>query len=454
MKTKNKMLALLEIAIVLCSVFLVALPGIVADQTTQKAGVGTVTAAASKIYERGPLDVFGNANDDDIIDMRDTTYIKLVIFAKKPKTELADANYDGKISMLDVGQTKLIILGKEKKLTFIDLFGEAETVNKPIKRLISLGIKGPVAVRAIGAGDLIVAVGTYTTRKEIFFPELSKLPGIKDDYEMMLSLEPDAVQPNLEMKRYAIDGLPKKREFQEKLPGIPLICLNMRETEVLPENVRTLGYILDKEDEAKEYSDWLERYINKFTALTEGLSKDEQPNYYFESHGKPWRSVCPGSRFDWPVTLGGGYNIAADVIGPDHHLYGHSYFDVDAEWVLEQNPEYIISGRSGASGEGLGGYDTDDPSGVIASIQEYMTRPGLRETDAAKNKRIYYLGGGLSNGGGSSIVGAAYMGKLFQPALFKDIDPQAIHQEFIDSFCLGLDFDVREHGVFFYPPLE
>ncbi|MCK4736433.1 MAG: ABC transporter substrate-binding protein, partial [Methanophagales archaeon] len=376
---------------------------------------------------------------------------KLAIFGKKAKTDLADANNDGKISMLDVGQTKLIILGKEKKLRYIDLFGEAVTVNKPINRLINLGYKGPEAVRAIGARDLIVALGS--AKSKIFFPELSKLPAIQDDYEMMLSLEPDAVQTNLEMKRYAIDGLPKKRELQEKLPGIPLICLNMRENDVLPENVRTLGYILDKEDEAKEYIDWLEGHINEFKALTEGLSKDERPKYYSESHGKVWGTVCPGSRFDWPATIGGGYNIVADVIGPDHPFYGHSYFDIEAEWVVEQNPEYMITYRSGASGEGLGGYDTDDPSGVIASIQEYMTRPGLRETDAVKNKHIYYLGGNLYNGGGSSIIGAAYMGKLFQPALFSDIYPQAIHQEFIDRFCPGVDFDVSEHGVFFYPPL-
>jgi iron complex transport system substrate-binding protein len=58
----------------------------------------------------GYLKIYGNANEDDTLDMRDVTYIKLVIFGKKPATTLADANYDGKISMLDVGQTKLIIL--------------------------------------------------------------------------------------------------------------------------------------------------------------------------------------------------------------------------------------------------------------------------------------------------------------------------------------------------------
>jgi iron complex transport system substrate-binding protein len=107
MKTKNKMIALLEIAIVLCSVFLVSIPAI-----------------AAEIYAPGLLDVFGNANEDDTIDMRDLTYVKLIFFGKKPETELADAKYDGKINPLDFIQIKLIIVGKERELTYIDILGE------------------------------------------------------------------------------------------------------------------------------------------------------------------------------------------------------------------------------------------------------------------------------------------------------------------------------------------
>jgi iron complex transport system substrate-binding protein len=40
------------------------------------------------------LEIYGNANEDDTIDMRDLTYVKLIFFGKKPETELADAKYD------------------------------------------------------------------------------------------------------------------------------------------------------------------------------------------------------------------------------------------------------------------------------------------------------------------------------------------------------------------------
>jgi hypothetical protein len=32
------------------------------------------------------------------------------------------------------------------------------------------------------------------------------------------------------------------------------------------------------------------------------------------------------------------------------------------------------------------------------------------------------------------------------------MDPKAIHQEYVDF--QGIDFNVREHGVFVYPPME
>ncbi|NQE05387.1 hypothetical protein C5S32_05915 [ANME-1 cluster archaeon GoMg1] len=55
---------------------------------------------------------FGDANEDGTIDIKDVTYIKLIIFGKKPTTELADANQDGRINVGDVIQIKLIILRK------------------------------------------------------------------------------------------------------------------------------------------------------------------------------------------------------------------------------------------------------------------------------------------------------------------------------------------------------
>ena len=438
---KTKTIALLEMAIVLCSMLLMALPAI--------------AAANEKTYKHTDLDVFGNANGDDIIDMRDTTYIKLAIFGKKPETELADANNDGKVSMLDVGQTKLIILGKEKKLTFIDIFGEAVTVNKPINRLVNMGFYCVDVTRILGAKDILVAVGYDRSERPIFYPEISKLPvvGSSDpniDYEYILSLKPDAVATNLEA-RWAVAGagLEKKRIFEEKLPGLPLICLNMREPDVLPENVRTYGYIIDREDEAEKFIDWFEGYYNMFRARTDGLSEDERQSIYLEFHGHRYKTKGSGDRYVQAFIIAGGRNIADDIVGPDDPQYSSS-FTVDPEWVVEQNPNFIFV--EGLSWKYPGAYDTDDPSTYVAARRELLDRPELANVNAVKYGHVYVLDAELFGGAGETVIGAAYSAKLFHPDLFADIDPQAIHQEFVEFH--GLDFNVKEHGVFVYPPYE
>jgi hypothetical protein len=82
MKTNlNKLL----IAIVLCVLFLVALPGI-----------GIAAAQADET-----LDIYGNANEDDTIDMRDFTYTARMILWLEDETTLADANFDGDVNVLD-----------------------------------------------------------------------------------------------------------------------------------------------------------------------------------------------------------------------------------------------------------------------------------------------------------------------------------------------------------------
>jgi len=48
------------------------------------------------------------------------------------------------------------------------------------------------------------------------------------------------------------------------------------------------------------------------------------------------------------------------------------------------------------------------------------------------------------------FVGIGYLAKWLHPDLFSDLDPQAIHQEYLNKFQ-GLDYDLSKKGVFVYP---
>ena len=431
MKTKNKAVVLVEIAVVLCSMFLVALPGI--------------AAAASEIYEPGPLDVFGNANEDDIIDMRDTTYIKLVIFGKKPKTDLADANYDGKISMLDVGQVKLIIFGMQKQLTVEDDFGEAVTFRFPIERFIYHGHNAFVyeTLRAIGVEDRLVGItDRFVTPgkarySENYFPELVGFTNVgilnSPDYEVITELKPDAVITDEESY---LD--------REKMPGIPVIAMDVR-LKQFTGNTRKYGYIFDKREEAEEYINWRNGWENVIKERTGVLSEDEKPLVFGAYPQADFTSfwIWGGNSPEGPpLVIAGGRNIGEEL--------EPTWPQVDREWIIERNPGVIIF----AVPVKIYRYDIYDPSEVIAVREQFLHLPEFAEVDAVKNTDVHIIHyAHFMVGGATCLLAEAYFAKWFHPKLFEDIDPEAIKQEYVTRFQHS-DFNVKEHGVFVYPPLS
>ena len=454
MKTKTKMIAFVEIAIVLCSVFLVAIPAIAADQTMQKVSASGVTAA-SAIYEPGPLDIYGNANEDDTIDMGDVVYVKLAIFGKKPKTELCDAKYDGRINVLDVIQTKLIILGKEKEITIIDGNGEPITVPKPVERIVVLYMDTAELLRVLNAGDKIVGVSGSIKRWTVHFPELSELPSVGGfgawsiDYEAVLNLNPDVLltfgEPTAAM--------------QEKLPGVAVIFLGLYRPNLSnPERskytagVRKMEYILDKEEEAEKFLKWRIGWINEIKSRTEGLSEDEKPrvfNYvspYTPGVYQTYSKLYKASQMNH---IAGGKNIADDL--PEFIQSAKVTITVDPEWVIDQNPDFIVA--QVVLEKVAHGYAVDDPSEMAALRDDIMSRIQLANVNAVKTENVYIMSGNYRNDASGYFIGAAYMAKWFHPDLFEDMDPLAIHQEYLTRFQ-HFDYNVYEHGVWVWPPLE
>ena len=446
MKKKTKIVTMAEIAIVLCSLFLVASPAIAAEQTTQE----VITTASEDDYVLG---VYGNANEDDTIDMRDLTYVKLIFFGKKPETELADAKYDGKLNPLDFIQIKLIIVGKEKELTIRDGNGEEVTVCKPVERIVVEFFDSAELMMTLNAEEKVVGVSSRVAEQcKDYLQELSKLPGVglpwRLDYEAVLNLHPDVL----------LTFGAKTDEKKEKLPGVTVIYLGLYHPDLLdPEGsrftdgVRKLGYILDKEKEAEEYVKWRIGWINEIKSRTEALSEDQKTRvfHYASPHKQGYTTYTKGYKADQMSFIAGGKNIAEDI---DQYWTASSYtMNVDPEWVVEQNPDFIIA--QVVFEDVAHGYGTDDPSEMAALRENILNRPELAKINAVKAGNIYIMASPLRNDGTGYFIGAAYMAKWFHPELFEDLDPQAIHQEYLNRF-IRTDYDLDDHGVFVYPPLR
>jgi len=390
------------------------------------------------ISSSNPLGIFGNADMNDIIDERDVDYVKGVIDGKSEATKLADANYDGKIDSLDVDRINEIIKGEELELTLMDSADRVVTVKLPVQRAVTLNDYPAEVMRILGVQDRIVGVGSSILESKAYFPELAGLPSVGTisvpDYEAIIGLNPDLV----------IQWTSKAQEKAEKLPGISVIALDFYKPETLANEVRTFGYIFGRTERADEFIDWYEGWLDKIHNTTKEIPEDDKPNVFLEATynpGEMWRTGGSKSGWHQKIEIAGGKNIFGDISEG-------SGVDVDPEEVMKRNPDIIF--KRAITDES--GYALDNATEFSEIRDEIMGRPELAHVKAIENERVYIVHIDIF-GGFNHLPGIAYLAKWFHPDLFDDLDPQAIHQEYLTRFQ-GLDFDLSKHGVFVYPTQE
>ncbi len=430
---KNRTLTSLEIAIVFCLLFFVALPGIATAQ------------------EDETLDIYGNANEDDIIDMRDLTFTARMILRLEDATTLADANYDGRISVADMTQIGLIVLGRESKLTLVDGADRIVTVNKPVNRIASTDPMVYELMTILEAEDRVVGVNSYTATYTTLYPGISELPVILEGglaatpcYERIFELEPDI----LICMPLALDYIPELIDTLE--PEVTVVVYD-QDPALITNAVRKLRYVLNTEEKGEEYIAFYDGVMNPIQETVAGIPEDEKPRVYNE-YGV-WQTLSDeaGSGYAIQVIHAGGINIFADEPG--------YYFEVDPEGVIGQDPDVIIAvayewPNMGYPAIAEIGLEATDQTEIKAFRDSIMNRPELAVVKAVEDERVYVYFHRLPDGL-RFIVTTAYMAKWFHPELFSDLDPKAIHQEYLTKF-LRLDYDLDEQGVFVYPeePIE
>jgi iron complex transport system substrate-binding protein len=357
---KNKTLVSLEIAIVFCLLFLVALPGI-----------ATAT-------EDETLDIYGNANEDDIIDMRDLTFTARMILRLEDETDL-------------------------KIVTELPATAEG----------ISL----------LGAWDRVVGRPAHMT-DGILFPGVSDLPvtsGTHHDvyYETVFELDPDIFLTGV----VPVPGLEDIVATLE--PEIPVVALNFFEPHTLVENTRKLRYILNTEEKGEEFIAFYEGVIDDITEKTAGLSEEVKPKVFLKVCGwtpealSTFSDTMPLAKYQ--MEIAGGINIA------DEEEFGELEFvpEVDQEWLIGQNPDIVVAMTWEVYHPGALGYDVDDTSVAEATREQIMAMDVFAGGKAVEEGKVYLYENRLQVTP-RFVVFIAYMAKWFHPTLFSDLDPKAI----------------------------
>jgi iron complex transport system substrate-binding protein len=373
----------------------------------------TSPALASAGYSK----IYGNANEDEVLDMRDVTYLKLVIFGKKPATTFADANYDGKISMLDIGQTKLIILGKEKQLTLVDTADRTVTVPRPIERIVATGLPDGVIIPVqLGAADKIVGMShethEYAKAYPSYYPLPDAAPELKDipnvgmyndpNLEVIVSLKPDVI-----FTRGYIADLPDKMQENTCIPVV-CICTSPLDADI-GVAYRVAGKILGEEERAKELIAYANEKIREVTEVSSEIPDSERPKVYYVFGGSITRTTSGTDRLD----MAGGINVAKDLpgLGPT----------VSKDQIILWNPDIILI---------IGAIP---PHSV--SIEDVLSDPDLQTVNAVKNHRVYYMHySPMTLDPAISITVGYYLAKLFHPDKFEDLDVEEESNEIFERF--------------------
>jgi iron complex transport system substrate-binding protein len=306
-------------------------------------------------------------------------------------------------------------------ITIVDGKGHSVDVSTPVLEVVSISSRASEVICALGAVDRIVGRDSYS----VFPPSLEDVPVVaKSSYspsvELILELEPDLV--------IADSMLPADNRKTMEDAGIPVIVETAWDPTTIGTAVSHLGILLEKEDEAGVLIDFMETYQELIDERVSGLSDEDKPAVFFEWQ-RAYYSMGNGTLFHNLTTAAGGMNIAAEE--------PVQYPTLSPEWIVEKDPDVIVRYVSNTAEENL-------TEKMVGTRDEILARPELAEVKAIKDDRVYILGDPVASGI-RSLIGELYLAKWFNPALFEDIDPEAVHRELLKDF---FDQDLVEVGVY------
>lgn len=329
-----------------------------------------------------------------------------------------------------------------RALTIADSSGRTTTLVRPLRRLAVFNSDTLEMMRSIGVEpDRVVGVSKYTLEDPSYFPEYQGKANLgsvwSPDYEQAAAVRPDAIF------LYATISVSSCDEIEETLraidPDIRFFRFDSYRPAVYADEVRTLGLLLGKEEEAREFLAFHEDVITTVADVVDTIPDEDQVPVYLETWNA-YKSAGKGSGYDEKVRLAGGRNIFDD--NPVE------YPAVDPEAVISRNPEVIIK-IVGAGETAFGGYDDDDPASFESVLRSIENRPVWDRIKAVRDGRVHLIHSKII-GGPDYFIGTAYLAKWFYPDHFADLDPRAIHQRYLDEFQ-RLDYDLDDHGTFVYP---
>lgn len=251
------------------------------------------------------------------------------------------------------------------------------------------------------------------------------------DLEMILAMDPDVLIVNSAMgaHNYAMEI-----EQQLSIAGIPVVLIDVPGksfTTSVQDTLKLLGQIFQKEDRAAEVSDFIDRQY-ELIASKKLSERDDKPTVYYEKSGySEIFGSTSTSKSGWGAVIAaaGGDNIADPLLLESAAGKGGNN-TLDPEYVIQSDPDFII-----LSGSGAGWMDNYPGSEPEVPKFDIINRTGWSNLKAVKNNNVCEIAHAMSR----SVFGfhaAMKMASVFYPEEFKDVDADAIINEFFEKFML------------------
>jgi iron complex transport system substrate-binding protein len=269
-------------------------------------------------------------------------------------------------------------------ILLVDDYGRTIKLDSIPERIVSTAPTPTEMLFAVGAGDLVVGVDTYSD----YPAEVANITKVGDytlSTEVIISLQPDLI--------ISSDLVPISQLELLEDQGIPFVILATRTLDDVLKDLRLVGILTGHIDEANELVDELEDRIEAVTSKTQAVDL-VKPRAYLEYY--PYWTYGPGSFGDDLIALAGGINIAENT--------SSEYPMLTSEFVIAQDPEIIVY---------TVGYMT------TTTADEISSRPGWDVITAVSEGNIHSMDDNLLSRYGPRIVdGLEDLAALLHPDLF------------------------------------
>lgn len=323
-------------------------------------------------------------------------------------------------------------------ITITDHVGREVTVPYPIESMILIDSRMYWAAKLLGVQDRVLGTAGPTDA----FPELQEKPVAaaywrKPNFEQIAELDPQVL-----IARGGRDGARERiEEYAQKLAPFDIAVVAIEVAELELDDVTLFAELLDKENELDEFLDWKDEQLSRVADVVDEVPADQRPKVYCETDHGEWQA-----RYTRSIEAAGGRNVLEEMLD-EESLYSGLRQTAQGEFVLEQDPDVVLLEDSG-SPPYVTGYEVTDPEGALELRDQFVSRPVVNEFTAVEDGDIHTINYKVLHGE-KAWLGVLYMAKAFYPDRLADLDPGAIHREYLEDWL-----DAPYQGTYFVPGTE